>query len=88
MGKRKINTRYIVGTAFLCALSIIFTLLSDYLIVGGNSLNLAVVVIAIAAVTYGPWSALLVGLFNAGFILLSPSPNPDKCNKEYNNAHE
>ncbi|MCQ3035298.1 MAG: energy-coupled thiamine transporter ThiT [Bacilli bacterium] len=68
------TTKKIVGTAVLSALTIVLTLISNYITVGGTiSINLALLPIAIAAIMYGPWSAMLVGMINGGFIILAPS---------------
>lgn len=67
------TTKKIVGTAVLSALTIVLTLISNYITVGTISINLALLPIALAAIMYGPWSAMIVGMVNGGFILLAPS---------------
>ena len=67
------TTKKITGTAVLGALTIVLTLISNYITVGTISINLALLPIALAAIMYGPWSAMIVGMINGGFILLAPS---------------
>lgn len=67
------DTKKIAGTAIFAALTIVFTLISNYVAIGGVSINLAMLPIALAGILFGPWSALIVGLINGGFVLLAPS---------------
>ena len=68
-----LTTKKITGTAVLGALTIVLTLISNYITIGTISINLALLPIAMASIMYGPLSAFIVGLINGGFILLAPS---------------
>lgn len=74
MAKKPImNTRKIAGTGIFTALTIVFTLISNYLPVGSISINLSLVPIAIAGILYGPLSGFFVGLVNGAFVMVAPS---------------
>ena len=70
--KRIFNTKMIVGAALLTALEIILQLLSMILPTAVN-LNLALVVITIGAMMYGPIVGGFLGFVNGAVILLSPN---------------
>ena len=70
--KRLFNTKMIVGTALLVAVEIILQLLSMILPTAVN-LNLALVVITIGAIMYGPLVGGFLGFVNGAVILLSPN---------------
>ena len=70
--KRIFNTKMIVGAALLTALEIILQLLSMILPTVVN-LNLALVVITIGAMMYGPIVGGFLGFINGAVILLSPN---------------
>ena len=73
MEKKKVfNTKMIVGAALLTALEIILQLLSMILPTAVN-LNLALVVITIGAMIYGPIVGGFLGFVNGAVILLSPN---------------
>lgn len=67
------DTKKIAGTAIFAALTIVFTLISNYVAIAGVSINLAMLPIALAGILFGPWSAAIVGLINGGFVLLAPA---------------
>ena len=70
--KRLFNTKMIVGTALLVAVEIVLQLLSMILPTAVN-LNLALVVITIGAMMYGPLVGGFLGFVNGAVILLSPN---------------
>ena len=65
------KTRWIVGNALLVALCVVLTLISNYIPIGGITINLALITIALAAILYGYKSALFVApsfpLFSISF---------------------
>ncbi len=65
------NIRRIAGIAVLSALTIILTIVSNYIIIAGVSINLSLVPIVLAAIIYGPYAGFFVGLINGGFVMLS-----------------
>ena len=67
------NTKKIAGTGLFAALTIVFTLISNYVQIGTVSINLSLIPIAIAGIMYGPLAGFLVGLVNGGFVMLAPS---------------
>ncbi|MCQ2742272.1 MAG: ECF transporter S component [Bacilli bacterium] len=67
------STRKIAGTGILLALTIVLTIVSNYIQIGTISINLSLIPIALAAMIYGPWAGLLIGMVNGGVVLLSPS---------------
>ena len=73
MGKKKIfNVKMIVGTALLVAIEVVLQLVSMVLPTAVN-LNLALVVITIGAILYGPLVGGFLGFVNGAVILLSPN---------------
>ena len=73
MSKKKyFNVRMIVSTAILVAVEVVLQLLSMVLPTVVN-LNLALVVITIGAILYGPVVGGFLGLVNGVVILLSPN---------------
>ena len=72
MNRTKNTTKIIVGNALLIALTIVFTIISNYIpIVPGVTINLSLVTIALAAMIYGWKSGLLIGLVNGAIVMLS-----------------
>ncbi|MCH5180525.1 MAG: ECF transporter S component [Erysipelotrichales bacterium] len=63
--------RQIAGIAVLSALTIILTIVSNYIIIGGISINLSLIPIVLAAIIFGPYAGFFVGLINGGFVMLS-----------------
>lgn len=63
--------RQIAGIAILSALTIILTVVSNYIVIGGISINLSLIPIVLAAIIFGPYAGFFVGLINGGFIMLS-----------------
>ena len=73
MEKKKLfNIKMIVGTALLVAIEVVLQLISMVLPTAVN-LNLALVVITIGAILYGPLVGGFLGLVNGVVILLSPN---------------
>ena len=70
--KRIFNTKMIVGTALLLAVEIVLQLISTVLPTAVN-LNLALVVITIGAILYGPVVGGFLGFVNGVIILSSPN---------------
>ena len=72
MNRTKNTTKIIVGNALLIALTVVFTIISNYIpIVPGVTINLSLVTIALAAMIYGWKSGLLIGLVNGAIVMLS-----------------
>lgn len=72
MNKTKNTTRIIVGNALLIALTIVFTLISNYIpIIPGVTINLSLITIALAAMLYGWKSGLLIGAVNGIIVMFS-----------------
>ena len=67
------KTREITEVGILSALMIVFTLLSGYFQIGSLTLNLALIVIVVAACRYGKLVGFLVGAINGVVILLQPA---------------
>lgn len=68
--KKVIQT--IVTNAILIALTVVFTIISNYIQIFPNvSLNLSLVTIALAAIIFGYKSALVVGLINGLIVMIS-----------------
>ncbi|MDO4197844.1 MAG: ECF transporter S component [Erysipelotrichaceae bacterium] len=67
------KTREIAEIGILSALMIVFTMLSGYFQIGTLTLNLALVVIVVAACRYGKLVGFLVGAINGVVILLQPA---------------
>ncbi len=61
-----------VGTAFLMAITIVLQMIGNYISIGPVNINLSLLPIAMAAIMYGPWSGLLVGLTNSVLTLIAP----------------
>lgn len=70
--KRVFNIKMIVGTALLVAVEVVLQLVSMVLPTAVN-LNLALVVITIGAILYGPIVGGFLGFVNGVVILLSPN---------------
>lgn len=70
--KNFFNIRMIVGTALLVAIEVVLQLLSMVLPTAVN-LNLALIVITIGAILYGPLVGGFLGFVNGTVILLSPN---------------
>ena len=70
--KKFFNIRMIVGTALLVAIEVVLQLISVVLPTAVN-LNLALVVITIGAILYGPVVGGFLGFVNGVVILLSPN---------------
>lgn len=72
MNKTKNTTRIIVGNALLIALTVVFTLISNYIpIIPGVTINLSLITIALSAMLYGWKSGLLIGLVNGIIVMFS-----------------
>lgn len=67
------NTKKVATVGVLSALMIVFTLLSNYIVIGTISINLALIVIVAAAIKFDKQTAFLVGLINGIVVMLSPS---------------
>lgn len=67
------KTREIAEVGILSALMVVFTLLSGYFQIGSLTLNLALIVIVVAACRYGKLVGFLVGAINGIVILLQPA---------------
>lgn len=65
------KTRWIVGNALLVALCVVLTLISNYIPIGGITINLALITIALAAILYGYKSALFVGAVNGIVVMFA-----------------
>lgn len=70
--KRLFNIKTMVGTALLVAVEVVLQLVSMVLPTAVN-LNLALVVITIGAIMYGPLVGGFLGLINGVVIVLSPN---------------
>lgn len=67
-------TKFIVTNALLIALTVVFTLISNYVqILPGVAINLSLVTIALAAILYGWKSGFLVGCVNGGIVMIGAS---------------
>ena len=69
--KKNDMTKLIVTNALLVALCVVLTLISNYIPIGGITINLALITIAIAAILYGYKSAIFVGLVNGGIVMFA-----------------
>ena len=67
------KTKEIAQIGILSALMIVFTMFSGYFQIGSLTLNLALVVIVVAACRYGKLVGFLVGAINGVVILLQPA---------------
>lgn len=67
------NIKLIAGNGILLALTIVFTIISNYIVIGNISINLSLIPIVIAGFLYGPISSLFMGLVNGAFIMLAPA---------------
>jgi thiamine transporter ThiT len=65
--------RVMAGNAILAALTAILTYVSNFLSIGVASFNLSLIPIVLAAILYGPWSGLFMGLVNGGIVLIGAS---------------
>lgn len=72
--KKNELTRFIIGNGLLIAFTVVFTYISNNIVIAGVSINLSLITIALAAILYGPWSGLLVGFVNGGMVMLSAGP--------------
>ena len=68
------TVRLMVGNAIFIAVCVVLTLISNYIPIGGLTINLALIAIATAAIIYGPISGLIVGLANGGLVMLTAAP--------------
>ncbi len=69
--KKNDLTRLIIGNGLLAAFTVVFTLISNNILIAGLSINLSLITIALAAILYGPWSGLFIGFVNGGMVMLS-----------------
>ncbi|MCQ2814667.1 MAG: ECF transporter S component [Bacilli bacterium] len=67
------KTKTIAGTGVFLALTIAFTLISNYIQIGTVSINLALIPIALAGIVFGPVAGFLVGFIGGAFLLFAPS---------------
>ncbi len=73
MNKTSFLIRKMTGLAILIALSVVLTLISNYIQIGTISINLSLIPVALAGILYGPLAGLFVGIVNGGMVLLAPS---------------
>ncbi|MCH5172506.1 MAG: ECF transporter S component [Erysipelotrichales bacterium] len=62
----------IAGLSMLTALTIVLTYVSDYIAIGSISINLSLIPIVLAAIIYGPYAGLFMGLVNGAVVMASP----------------
>lgn len=72
--KRKETIRFIVGNGVLAALTVVLTLISNNVPIAGVTINLALIPIAVAAIVYGRYSGIFIGLVNGALVMLSAAP--------------
>lgn len=65
------KVKYLAYTSILSAVTIILTLISNSIVIGGISINLGLIAIILAGILVGPLSGAFVGLINGAFALLS-----------------
>jgi len=70
---KKITTKQVAGLGILTALTVVFGLISNYIQFGPASLNISLIPIAIAAILYGPFAGLYMGVVNGCMCMLAPS---------------
>lgn len=63
----------ITGIGVCIALTIVLSVVSNYIQIGSISINLSLIPIALAGILFGPLAGLLVGVINGAFVLLAPS---------------
>ena len=72
--KNRLKIKRIVGVAILSALAVVLQLIANYMPSGSPvNLNLALLVITIAGVVYGPFSGAIVGTIVGFVIIFAPS---------------
>ncbi len=72
--KNRLKIKRIVGVGILSALAVVLQLIANYMPSGSPvNLNLALLVITIAGVVYGPFSGALVGAIVGFVIIFAPS---------------
>lgn len=69
---RQHQIRQIAGLSILTALTVVLTYISDYIAIGTVSINLSLIPIVLAAIVYGPYAGLFMGLVNGGVVMISP----------------
>lgn len=67
------KVKYLAYTSILSAVTIVLTLISQYIVIGQININLGLVGIILAAILIGLSSGTFVGLINGAITLLSPS---------------
>lgn len=72
---KKNNRIYkMTGMAILTALTVVLTLISNYIVIGGSvSINLSLIPIVIAAIVYGPVEGMLMGFVNGAIVMTAPA---------------
>lgn len=73
MKKTVFDIKFIVGTAVLTAIEVLFYILGTLFNFSGISINLALVPIAIGAIVYGPVCGAVLGFVNGACVLLTPN---------------
>jgi len=61
----------IAGLGILLALTIVFTIISDFIKIGTISINLALIPVIVSGILYGPLAAFTLGLINGAFIMIT-----------------
>lgn len=64
--------RKMAGIAILLASSIILTFISNTISIAGLEINLSLLPIGLAAILYGPFAGLFIGVMNGLIVLLAP----------------
>lgn len=67
------KTKTIAGVGLLGAVTIVLTLISNFIQIGTISINLSLFPIVLAGILYGPFAGLTCGIINGLFVLLAPS---------------
>ncbi len=71
--KKRIDIHTIAGTGLLLAVEIVLQFIGNHVAIGPVSINLSLIPIAIAAIIYGPFIGLFIGVMCGFFVLLAPS---------------